>query len=142
MFLDTLKMKFTLNFSLITSNFSIAFDNSLFLFNDAVLISFVIIIFGVVFGDKKGHHYPLYVYMSIVGLVCMLLRQSTSGIMERVSNYFSFAEMVLVASSVSSIRSKRTQILVCMAVFVLCFTVALHKTSYSSLIPYKMFWQF
>jgi len=106
----------------------------------AVLILLAIIVFGLAFQDKRNPHYPMYIYMTIVGLGCMLLRQSVSPIVERASNYFAYAEMVIVANSVSSIRDKRTQVLVCVAVFALCFFVAVHKTTYSSLIPYRFFW--
>lgn len=107
----------------------------------AILISFAVVFFGVVYRDRSMPHYAMFIYMSLVGLECMFLRQSSSGIVERVGKYFLFADMVVVSNSVSAIRDKKVQIVVCIVVAVLCFFVAVHKASYSSLIPYRFYWQ-
>lgn len=107
----------------------------------AILIYAAIIIFGMVFQEKDNPHYPMFVYMTIIGLVAMVMRNSVSTIAERISHYYSFAQMVLVSNSIGTIKDRDTNLIVNIVVAILCLAVAVHKTSYSNLIPYLFFWQ-
>ena len=53
--------------------------------------------------------------------------------------YFTFGEIVLISRS-SRLVIRPQRLYVRMIVISLCFYVAVHKTTYSSLIPYKFFW--
>ena len=107
----------------------------------ATLIAVAIALFGVVFRDRQNKHFDMFVYMVLVGAICMLLRQSVSAIAERVSFYFAFAQCVVASNSLRTISNKRVGLLAGMAISILCFFVAVHKASYSSLVPYRFFFQ-
>ena len=107
----------------------------------AILIYIAIIMFGLVFKDRNDKQYALFVYMAIIGLVCMMLRLTSSAIIERVSYFYAFSQMVVISDSVNSLRVKRERAILSMIVFALCFGVAIYKASYSVLIPYMFFWQ-
>lgn len=107
----------------------------------AVLIYIAILVFGMIFKDTEDRHYPLYIYMAIVGVMAMVLRNYASSIVERISSYFAFAQMVVISNSVRAMKNPGYEVLVNSAVALLCIFVALHKASYSELIPYLFFWQ-
>ena len=107
----------------------------------AILIYAVIIIFGIAFREKNNEFFPMFVYMTIVGMVAMIMRNSVSTIVERISFYFSFAQMVLISNGISTIKDRRSNILVNLTVTLLLIGVAFHKASYSTLVPYLFFWQ-
>lgn len=107
----------------------------------AILISAVIILFGLLFKDMTDEHYALFVYSAIVAAVAMLLRNSVNGIAERISHYFAFGQMIVFSNSVASIKEPKTRSLINIVAVLLCFGVAIYKASYSILIPYTFFWQ-
>lgn len=107
----------------------------------AILIYAVIICFGLLYKDKHDEHYALFVYSTIVAALAMLLRNYVSGIAERISYYFAFGEMIVLANSISAIRDQKTKVLIKIFAVLLCFGVAVHKASYSELIPYNFFVQ-
>lgn len=106
----------------------------------AILIYITILLFGILYRDPD-REYPMYVYALIIGAVVMLLRNSVSGIAERVSYYFAFGQMVVLSNSIYSMKDQKTKILINMIAAMLCFGVAIYKASYSILIPYTFFWQ-
>jgi hypothetical protein len=63
----------------------------------AILIYFVIIVFGLLVGDKNEKYFPLYIYMAIVAIACMIMRNSVSTIVERIAQYFAFGQMAVLA---------------------------------------------
>lgn len=107
----------------------------------AILIYVVVISVGLIYKDKHDEHYALFVYSTIVAALAMLLRNYVSGIAERVSYYFAFGEMIVLANSTSAIKDQKTKVLIKIFAILLCFGVAVHKASYSGLIPYRFFVQ-
>ncbi len=107
----------------------------------AILIYAVIILFGLIFKDRSDKHYPLFIYSAIVAAVAMILRNSISAIVERISFYFAFGQMIVLSNSISSLKEPRERVLLNVAAIALCFGVAIYKASYSELIPYTFFWQ-
>ena len=80
-----------------------------------------------------------FAYMTIICAVCFAMRYSVTTIMERVSFFFTFGEMLLISKSTKlAVRSQRS--LIRLIVIALCFGVAVHKAGYSSLVPYRFFW--
>ena len=107
----------------------------------AILIYLAIVLFGITFSEKSNTFFPMFVYMAIISLVAMIMRNSVSTIVERISFYFSFAQMVLISNGISTIKDKQSNILVNIAVALLLLGVAVHKASYTTLVPYLFFWQ-
>lgn len=107
----------------------------------AILIYTFIIIFSLVYGDKKEKFFPLYMYLAMVGLCCMIMRNSVAMIAERVSHYFAFGEMAILERSVKKISDGTLKKIIQIVIVILLFAVAAYKASYSSLIPYKFFWE-
>lgn len=107
----------------------------------AILIYAVIILFGLLFKDMSDEHYALFVYSVIVAAVAMLLRNSVNVIVERISLYFAFGQMIVLPNSIASVKELKGKLLINTAAVLLCFGVAFYKASYSILIPYTFFWQ-
>ena len=99
------------------------------------------LVFGLLFRNKEDPHYPLFVYMVFVSAVTLIMRNTVSTIVERMSYYFAFGEMAVISNSVSALKSKDTKILTGVLITLLCIGVAVYKASYSILIPYRFFWQ-
>ena len=106
----------------------------------AICIYIVIIIFGLLFGDKSEKYFPLYIYLTVVAVSCMFMRNTVSTIAERIAQYFAFGQMAVLARSTKRFSDVTTKFLICTAIVFLMFGVAIHKTSYSVLIPYEFFW--
>lgn len=106
----------------------------------AIIIYIAVLIFGIAFPNREDNFYPMYVYMLIIATIAMILRIAVNGIIERIAWYFAFSQMAVISNSVSSIKEKRTAFVVCSEVMLLCILVALYKTSYTILIPYRFFW--
>lgn len=107
----------------------------------AILIYLVIVLFGLLFQDASDENYALFVYSTIVAAIAMLLRNSVSGIAERISFYFAFGEMIVLSNSIAALKEQKTRLIITVAAVMLCFGVAIYKASYSVLIPYTFFWQ-
>ena len=106
----------------------------------AILIYLTIIIFGMIVGDKKDKDYAIFVYMALIGMVCMILRNTVSMFADRVSQYFAFGQMVILALSVKQIQDNNIKFIIELTVVTLLFIIAGYKASYSTLIPYNFFW--
>lgn len=106
----------------------------------AIIIYILIIVFGIIFGDRNDHTHSLFIYMAIIGCMMMVMRNSISTIVERVAQYFAFAQMAIVSNSLALLKDKKSYFLIGALIIVLCIGVAVHKTSYSTLIPYQFFW--
>lgn len=107
----------------------------------AVIIYMAIILFGLVFRDREDNNYALFLYMSIMAMVAMVMRNFVSTIIERVALYFAFGEMVVLSNSVKVIKNRTYYAVVCAFAVIMCFGVAIYKSTYSSLVPYLFFWQ-
>lgn len=106
----------------------------------AILIYVVIIVFGLLFGNKSEKFFPLYIYLTLVAVICMIMRNTVSTIVERIAHYFAFGQMAVLAHSTKRFSDRTTKVLMCIIIAFLLFGVAIYKTSYSILIPYEFFW--
>lgn len=97
----------------------------------AVAIGIVIAVYGFIFKDEKDEYYPIYLFMAITATICLLVRQSASGIAERVAHYFSFGQMALVANATHNMQDKKMRAVVSMLILILCISVAIYKSTYS-----------
>lgn len=107
----------------------------------AILIYAVIIVFGMVTRDNKNEFDAMYIYMALVGVAALIMRNNISTIAERINYYFAFSQMVLVANGSQRLKEKGTTAIVNILVAALCLGVAVYKASYSVIIPYTFFWQ-
>lgn len=107
----------------------------------AIMIYMVILLFGLLIQDVSDENYALFIYSTIVAAVAMMLRNSVSEIVERISFYFAFGEMIVLSNSIVSLKKTETRSLITIVAVMLCFGVAIYKASYSVLIPYTFFWQ-
>ncbi len=107
----------------------------------AIMTYGIIILAGLLFQDKDKKHYPMFIYMTIIGMITMIMRNTTSAIIERVSYYFAFGQMVVLPSSIKNAGGKKMQTFVNVLVTILCIGIAFYKASYSVLIPYHFFWE-
>lgn len=107
----------------------------------AILIYIVIISFALLCGDKNRKYAPMFFYMALVGVICMIMRNSISTIVERIAIYFAFSQMVVLPNTISNILEEKPRLVITYIALVLCFGVTLYKVSYMSLIPYTFFWQ-
>ena len=107
----------------------------------AILIYACVLLFGIVYRDQSSSDFALFFYMTAVAGILMVLRNAYSGIAERVSYFFAFAEMAVISNCVYSIKKSNQRLIVSGVIAVLCFGVAIHKAGYSVLVPYYFFWQ-
>lgn len=107
----------------------------------AIFIYLAIIIFGLTFIDSSDPHYPMFIYMAVLGTISMIMRNTVNVIIERIAHYFSFGLMATLANSTHTIRNPNTRILISYLAGLLMLGVAVYKSSYSVLIPYTFFWQ-
>lgn len=107
----------------------------------AILIYIAVISFGLLFRDNQDVYYPMYIYMTLIALLAMVMRNTVSSIVERIAYYFAFGEMVVISNSIKTIGNKKEYHLVCGFIAIMCLCVAIYKSTYSVLIPYTFFWQ-
>lgn len=108
----------------------------------AILIYIATIIFGFFFQDQKDKFYPLFLYITFVAMIAMVLRNTASDIAERIGDYFTFGQMVVVSNSIDYLKDKKEKTILIMFVTLLIFGVAIYKASYSNLVPYIFYWQY
>lgn len=107
----------------------------------AIFIYIAIIAFGLLFKDRQDTYYPMFIYMTLIALMAMIMRNMVSSIVERIAYYFAFGEMVVISNSIRTIDNKKEYHLVCGFIVMMCLCVAIYKSTYSVLIPYTFFWQ-
>ena len=109
----------------------------------AILIYVAILLFALLFQGRDDEKYPLFVCMATLGMVCMILRLTTNGIIERVSLFFSFSQMVLVSNCAHKAygSNRNSKVILNILIVALCLGVAFYKASYSNLVPYLFYWQ-
>lgn len=107
----------------------------------AILIYISVLLFGLIWQDKEKPEYALFYYMTVLGLGAMLMRNTINTIAERINYYFAFGQMIVLSNSVAALKKNDERAIMTIAVALLCFGVAIHKASYSVLIPYTFFWQ-
>lgn len=105
-----------------------------------LVVYILILLFAIIFADKKEHKTRLFFYMTVCGALCFAMRFSYTTILQRVVHYFSIAEAILL-SNVLMRFEKRQRLVFRYIIILLCYGIAFYKTSYSLLIPYLFFWQ-
>lgn len=106
----------------------------------AVFIYLVIIVFALLYKDKKNGNRDFYIYMALIGLITFMMRNSINSIASRISYFFQFAQIILISNSIRAISDRGVRVLITIIASVLCLGVAIHKATYSILIPYNFFW--
>lgn len=89
---------------------------------------------------EKDAEYTLFFYLSIAGALIFSMRNFVSGIVERVSNFYSLGQIALLTRSLPELSPKERHIIRMLAML-LSLAFALHKAKYSRLVPYLLFWQ-
>lgn len=109
----------------------------------AIIIYIAIISFGLLtaYASKGRVAYSAYVYMAVLGMTALIMRNTIGGIAERVNHYFVCSQMVIIPAGMEKIKKGNAKLLCYIAIVLLYMGVALHKASYSVLIPYLFFWQ-
>ena len=108
----------------------------------SVLIFFVSILFGLFFQDRQDSNFPLFVYATVVAMMALIMRNTVSSIAERISDYFAFGQMVILSNSIASLKDDKEKTMLVLFATLLMFGVAIHKASYSNLVPYIFYWQY
>lgn len=108
----------------------------------AILIYLVSIIFGLFFQDRDDSNYPLFIYITIVAMMALVLRNTVNSIAERIGDYFTFGQMVILSNSIASLKDDKEKTMLVLFATLLVFGVAIHKASYSNLVPYIFYWQY
>lgn len=90
--------------------------------------------------QKKNKQYSFFFYMTYLGFCAYMLRFFELGILERVSYYFLFGQMILLPNSLKNI-DKRIAFLIKIAIIVLCILLFAYRLSTSDLIPFTFCWQ-
>lgn len=88
---------------------------------------------------NREQKYSFFFYYTLVGAVAFIMRGAVGPIIDRISMYFMFGQMILLPDGMN-IFSKNSNTLVRWVVVALCVGIAIYKTSYSTLIPYNFFW--
>ena len=107
----------------------------------AILIYLLIIIFSLLTKKENDKYFSIFIYMSLIGVSTLLMRNTVSNIAERVGFFFAFSQVALVSNGVQALNDKITRAVVVIIVALLCFGVAIYKASYSIVIPYEFYWQ-
>lgn len=108
----------------------------------AILIYLVSIVFGLFFQDRDDSNYPMFIYITIVAMMALVLRNTVNSIAERIGDYFTFGQMVILSNSIASLKDDKEKTMLVLFATLLMFGVAIHKASYSNLVPYIFYWQY
>ena len=112
-----------------------------------LLIYLSVVVAGLVFrpgpdqSEEYRKRYSLFFYLTCTGMFIFSLRNYTASITERISFYYAFGQMALISNLVGNFKNLQTRWVFRMIIIGLCFGVAVHKAGYTSLVPYKFFWQ-
>jgi hypothetical protein len=109
----------------------------------AILIYLAIISFGLfmAYASRSRVIFAPYIYMAVLGVAAMIMRNSIGGIAERVNHYYLCSQMLIIPAGMKKIRKGHAKVWLHVVIVLLCLGVAVHKASYSVLIPYMFFWQ-
>lgn len=91
--------------------------------------------------DPDTRNIELFFYMTLCGLVTFVMRYGINTIVQRVSYYFMFGEMIVLPAIVNKALAGRQKIFANAVVIALCLGIVAYKASYSTLVPYIFFWQ-
>lgn len=91
--------------------------------------------------DARSSEYSFFFYMVFITMLMLILRNNVSGIIERISFFFAFGQMAIIPMVINQFPIKRDRYIVAFVVSVLCIGVIVHKAGYTSLVPYRFFWE-
>ena len=84
----------------------------------------------------------MFIYITIVAMMALVLRNTVNSIAERIGDYFTFGQMVILSNSIASLKDDKEKTMLVLFATLLMFGVAIHKASYSNLVPYIFYWQY
>ena len=107
------------------------------------VIYLIILIGAVIFYRKKNQNVrniELFFFMTWCGFITFIMRYSVNSIVQRISYYFMFGEMIVLPAIIQRLVAKERMIIYTLATN-LCIGIAIYKSTYTELIPYLFFWQ-
>ena len=109
-----------------------------------IFIYLAILIFALLFKKKDTklkNLYALFVYSTTVGILSFLMRNYVSTIAERIAQYFAFGTIALVPATIKNLKDEKERKIMSVLVTILFLVLAIHKATYSPIIPYRFFWE-
>lgn len=91
--------------------------------------------------SKENEFYAMFFYMCCIAMTAMIMRNFVSSIVERIAHYFSFGVLVTVPNCIENIEDRALKSTVTIIVSLLFIILAIHKATYSTLVPYEFFWR-
>ena len=105
-----------------------------------ILIYATIFLAGIILhSNKSSHEYDFFLYLSCITLVALIMRSTINAVAERISMYYICGQMVIVSDCGKNME-KKSRIIFTAVIILLCFGVAVHKSTYSPIVPYRFFW--
>ena len=90
--------------------------------------------------NKENKSFAMFVYMTITGFIFYVMRYFDAMIVERISFYFMFGQLILLPSVINCLEPKERQV-VKLAVYILCILLFIYRLNGSDLVPFRFFWQ-
>lgn len=109
----------------------------------ATAIYVLILAVGFIFSNKKQKNdelFKFFFYFTYIGLFTYVLRYVELVILERISYYFLFGQIVLLPKVLNNFDGKVKSITKTITL-ILCILLFMYRLSSSDLIPYLFFWQ-
>lgn len=109
----------------------------------ATAIYVIILVVALLFStqkQKKSNEFTLFFYITYIGLFTYILRYVELAILERVSYYFLFGQIILLPKVLMNFEGMVKNI-VKTVVIILCILLLAYRLSTSDLSPFIFFWQ-
>ena len=109
----------------------------------ATAIYVIILAVALIFANKKQKKdvdFIFFFYIAYMGLFVYILRYVELVILERISYYFLFSQIILLPKVIGNFGKKAQNIIKTVAL-TLCILLFMYRLSSSDLIPYLFFWQ-
>lgn len=92
-------------------------------------------------GNKRlDVNFSFFVIFTVFGMVLYIMRYFNAQVMERVSFYFMFGQMIILPSTLRTFDKGWRQWST-LGVMILCFLLSVYRNANSELVPYDFFWQ-
>lgn len=108
------------------------------------IIYLLIILLAIIFLKEENldsPHIAFFFYMTLCGFITFAMRFSINTIVQRVSYYFMFGQIIMLPAVIKRVFVGNGRVLVTMASVLLCLGITAYKAGYSVLVPYIFFWQ-
>lgn len=108
----------------------------------AVAIYVIVLAITIIFSGKKRKEkdYSFFIFMTLIGFVLFLMRYTSVRIIERISYYFMFGQIIALPS-VSSRFDRHVNVAFKYSVIALSLLLYVYRLSESGLVEYHFFWQ-